>query len=398
MKVRNRILLITLKVLLAAALLGWVLSKAHWNDYIVSADGTSHVCRGHDANGGLLVSQGMFDNTTKSVNPAAGGYKPIVQGGSEYIHKGLKSILIDINLWVLILAAVIYFVGLVLVGIRWWWLVRLQKLDMSLFDALSYTFLGLFFNYVIPGTIGGDLVKALYASKRTKHTAVLLVTIFTDRIIGIGAMAMLAIIMLGWVLLCGNVTVSQVKPAIIAISIISAIIVCGIVFVLSPKLRRMLFSHKLFSRMVISKHFEHAGNALNEYRRHPLAMICNSMVGLMVHLTVFGSIALIGHSLLPNIPVYRYFIYLPIIYIIGVIPLTPGGVGFIESMYVEFLAPTAAAVTGLFAVSLLARIIPIILSLPGLLVAVKGPKISTPDKLERQLEMAEELEDDKRQQ
>ncbi|HNX26816.1 MAG TPA: hypothetical protein PKK48_05350, partial [Phycisphaerae bacterium] len=71
---------------------------------------------------------------------------------------------------------------------------------------------------------------------------------------------------------------------------------------------------------------------------------------------------------------------------------------FIESMYVEFLAPTAAAVTGLFAVSLLARIIPIILSLPGLLVAVKGPKISTPDKLERQLEMAEELEDDKRQQ
>jgi uncharacterized protein (TIRG00374 family) len=284
-------------------------------------------------------------------------------------------------------------IGLLLVGVRWWMLMKIQKLKIGLFEALSLTFLGLFFNYVIPGTVGGDLVKAWYASKRTKHTAVLLVTIFTDRVIGIGAMALLAIIMLTYVLLFGGVTVTQVKPAIIAISIISAVIIGGLIFVLSPKLRAMLRLHKLFGRMSVAKHFEHAGKAVDQYRRHPLMMLANVLIALLVHFTVFGSIAMIGHSLLPNIPTYRYYVYLPIIYIIGAVPVTPGGVGLIESMYIEFLATSAAAVTGLFTLSMIARAIPMVLSLPGLIVAIRGPKLPDTDKLEQQLEQAENLEE-----
>lgn len=389
----KKTLLITLKILLAVALLGWVLSKSHWNDYVVSNDGKTYICRGYDANGVLQASESIFSSQKISVTPSAGGYKPIVPGGSEYIHPGLKAIISGINVWILLVAIAIYFLGLVLVGIRWWLLMRIQKLEIGLFESLSFSFLGLFFNYVIPGTVGGDLVKAWYASKRTKHTAVLLVTIFTDRVIGMGAMALLAVIMLAVAMLFGGVTVAQVKPAIIAISIIAACIAAGLLLMLSPKLRSLLRLDRIFGRMAISKHFEHAGNALQVYRRRPMAMLGNVLLALMVHITVFGSIALIGHSLLPTIPVYRYYVYLPIIYIIGAVPVTPGGVGLIESLYVEFLAPTAAAATGLFALSLIARVIPIVLSLPGLLVAVKGPKIPDADRLEQQLEQAEELEE-----
>jgi len=83
---------------------------------------------------------------------------------------------------------------------RWWLLVRAQQFPFRLRDAIRYGFVGLTTNFVVPGTVGGDLLKALLlvrdqASRRAAAAA----TVVVDRLVGllglfvIGALASLAL-------------------------------------------------------------------------------------------------------------------------------------------------------------------------------------------------------------
>ena len=100
----------------------------------------------------------------------------------------------------------------------------------------------------------------------------------------------------------------------------------------------------------------------------------------------FGAIALVGSALAraePLAPWYAFFIYVPLIYIIGAVPITPGGVGVVEGAYLTFFA--ASPVSQVLALALLARLIPIFWSLPGLIVAITGPRLPKAEEIEAEL-------------
>ena len=81
--------------------------------------------------------------------------------------------------------------GLVMVAVcvtflRWWILVRALDLPFRLTDAYRLSFLGYLLNFIGPGSVGGDLFKAVFIARqqpgrRTEAVA----TVFLDRIIGI---------------------------------------------------------------------------------------------------------------------------------------------------------------------------------------------------------------------
>ena len=93
------------------------------------------------------------------------------------------------------------------------------------------------------------------------------------------------------------------------------------------------------------------------------------------HVAFVGSIALIGRALHLAIPWHEYFLYVPLIYIIGAVPVTPGGVGLIEKFYGLFFVGGPVGASGVLAMAMLARLMPVLWSLPGLAVALSGPRL-----------------------
>ena len=76
---------------------------------------------------------------------------------------------------------------------RWYLLVRGQQIPFRLRDALRLGFIGLVANYVAPGSVGGDIVKAvLMAREQSSRRTVAIATVVLDRALG-----MLSLLLLG---------------------------------------------------------------------------------------------------------------------------------------------------------------------------------------------------------
>jgi uncharacterized membrane protein YbhN (UPF0104 family) len=103
-----------------------------------------------------------------------------------------------------------------------------------------------------------------------------------------------------------------------------------------------------------------------------------------------GFVALTGLSLSLPTAWYNYFVYVPLIYIIGAVPLTPGGVGWIENWYVKFFQTAICGASAILVLALLARLIPVLWGLPGAVVAVTGSKVPAVDSMQAELARRED--------
>jgi uncharacterized protein (TIRG00374 family) len=274
------------------------------------------------------------------------------------------------------------------VALRWWFLLRLQRIRIGLWETIRLTFLGQFYKAVVPGTVGGDLVKAYYVSKHTQKKAALLVSMFVDRLLGLAELTMLAAVMISIVLAARLEPWSKIATPAISTGVIVVLVTGMLVFLLSQRFRRLFRLQKFYRRLPIAHHIEAAGDAARLYRRRYRQLLQATAITIGAHILFVGAIWMLGLSLrLDGIAWYSYFVYVPLIYIIGAVPITPGGVGLIEQLYVTYFVSAAAHVSPsiVLTMALLARLIPILLALPGAVVAITGPRLPKVQAMQREL-------------
>ncbi len=81
-------------------------------------------------------------------------------------------------------------------AMRWRTLIGLAGVQLSLMRTLQLHLSALFFNVVIPGNVGGDVIKALYVARDAapeKRTTILLI-VFIDRLMGLAGLVTVATI------------------------------------------------------------------------------------------------------------------------------------------------------------------------------------------------------------
>jgi hypothetical protein len=85
----------------------------------------------------------------------------------------------------LVLAGLLGLVATLVSFVRWFVLVRAQDLPFRLADALRLGFVGLFWNTLIPGSVGGDVVKATFIARQQDRRTVAVATVLIDRLVGL---------------------------------------------------------------------------------------------------------------------------------------------------------------------------------------------------------------------
>ncbi|MFP4055154.1 MAG: lysylphosphatidylglycerol synthase transmembrane domain-containing protein, partial [Phycisphaerae bacterium] len=175
------------------------------------------------------------------------------------------------------------------------------------------------------------------------------------------------------------------------------LLVMALAFLLSARFRKILGLQRLYSKLPIAHHVAAAGEAAKLFRANVPALLKAIGITFGAHVLFIGAIAMAGHAVGVPAPWYAYYLYVPVIYIIGAVPVTPGGVGIIENFYRVFFAayfvgiPAGVTESRIFALAMLARFIPFLWGLPGVLVAITGPKIPKPDDLQAELGLAAEV-------
>ena len=387
-KKATKALLLAVKITIAALLLGWVVSRSHWNHYVVDKQtGKSWALPDGPPQGQtpqkLTVTRGL--GWWKKVQNDVPITEFVGEGKPGTIRPGVAASLRNIKVLYLVFGCLGFGIALMIIAFRWWYLLSMQDVHISLWQAVRLTFLGQFFNTVVPGTVGGDLVKAYHVARHTSKKMAVVLSVFVDRMMGLTEMTLLASVMLVAVLVLGAGSLDEpvIRGAAIAAGTIIVITTGALVFLFSSRVRRLLHLQKLYQRLPIAHHFAAMGDAAVVYRKNIRGVAKVVLMTFWAHLAWIGSVAFLGASLSLPIPWYSYFVYVPLIYTIGAVPITPGGVGLIEDLYLRFFATAAASMV--LALALLARLVPILWGLPGLWVMITGPKLPQAKTVEAEL-------------
>lgn len=223
---------------------------------------------------------------------------------------------------------------------RWRLLLEAQEIWLPYRRAWGLTMIGMLFNVVIPGAVGGDLVKGYYitraASGRKSHAAT---TILMDRVVGL-----IGLLFVGAVMVVANIGETMRSAATRSLGIMT---VGGMVGGLVVLYAAVFAGERLSAWHFLPGVLRNVCNALHEYRRKwrviPIALALSVVnQGLscgMYYLALrAGGIA--------DMPMGQFFLVVPLGMVTSAIPISPGGVGVGQAAFFalfQIVAPKYAS-------------------------------------------------------
>ena len=300
-------------------------------------------------------------------------------GGVEYIVRGFRTTIVNANVGLLLASAGCFVLPVLIMSVRFWYLLKIQDIHVQLWEAVRLTFLGQFFSFVVPGTVSGDLVKAYYVARHTERKAAVLVTVFIDRAVGLLEFAILPTVVMGAMLVGGVKDMARFRTPAIMVAVVVLLVAASAGFLFSPRLRRLMGARWLLSKLPLQKHLIVLAQAAYLYRQRAGALLKALAITFGGQFFFIVAIFLAGEAMGLGVNWYQYFLYVPLIYIVAAIPISPGGLGVTETFYVTFFSSAAGsagvAASQILALALVARLLPMLVSLPGLAVALTGPRL-----------------------
>lgn len=228
-----------------------------------------------------------------------------------------------------------FFVGAqLLYASRFFLLLRAIHFPLHFLNTFKLIMIGNFFNMVIPGMIGGDLIKGFYLFKRERESKGQSAgIIIMDRIFGLLALLSIAAASLIYVLSRKDALLSAYRyESYIILGIVGIILVFfGMLFVLGRNpwvqarmntILKNIFFRDLFYRLLSSF------GAIIQNRR---ILICSFLISLLIQLFSLTSLLILGQIVFEIHPdVITLAAVSSIVILIGIIPMTPGNIGWTE--------------------------------------------------------------------
>lgn len=325
----NRRLVAILKLALVGALMWIVFRSIHLEDRLVHVRGTETLREQ------VIEIQGPWQQEqVRYTVPAEAGERiatrgPQPDGTQLNIEPGFLTYWRNLDPLLFALGAFCYFLTVLIAGARWWWLLRVNGTDVSLGETLRFTWIGVFFNTVVPGATGGDLIKAIYIMKRCPgHRVQVLVSVIVDRVLGLGSLALLGAI----IVLFALDRFGQIALAIWAV--ILGVGLLGVV-AFSRRLRQLVRLKWLLLRLPnkVRNLLHLIDQAIFFYRNHGWVITASLVAGVANHILAVLCVLFLGDAIGVGMPSFEYFVLIPVINIVTALPVGPNGWGVGEALY-----------------------------------------------------------------
>ena len=303
---------------------------------------------------------------------AAGGVESIVAALSRIEREG----------WLIGLGLVL--TANVLAMLRWHMLMKTAGLKSTPWLALRLGFLGVFFNNVVPGLTGGDLVKAVYVTRENpQQRSAAVVSVIVDRILGIVALAAIAAVVIPF-------DFERYGQAALGIYGFLGAAAIGGVFGVSrrakAKLKGVLLRLGLSEKTPGASALAKLDQAVSTYRDRVGVVMVALVMSATVHMLIIVALLVFGQALssgqletldpqqteraaelhaFHDLGLDVYTSIVPIIMIISALPIAPAGWGVGEEAFKHFFELVGIVALDATALSLTYRLTAMLVSLLG---------------------------------
>jgi len=245
---------------------------------------------------------------------------------------------------------------------QWFLLLRYAGISFSYARVLQYYYIGLFFNNFFLSNMGGDVFRLYYITRYGQNGAAALSTVFMDRFFGFTMLTFLGIA--GGIYWVGVAELGKIWPTLLALAIIWG----GVFVVLSVRRLGSLFH--FFLKPFLPEKFllrlRDVYNLIHGFsRRRKLlsAVLATSLIiqGIRVSIHYIAARALGIQA-----PFLAFMVFVPLIALLASLPISIGGLGVREQSGVFLFRRVGIAPHQAVPMELLAYILTIASSLPGM--------------------------------
>jgi uncharacterized membrane protein YbhN (UPF0104 family) len=216
-------------------------------------------------------------------------------------------------------------------GFRWYLLLRMAGLKVGLGRTYRLHMIGIFFNGLIPGGTGGDLVKGYYIFKEHGRgdRALALTSMAMDRFLGLYGLLLVGVAM-AW--LHADLWRENAFLRINSLFYASVFLAftLAIAFYFSPWSRWFL-EHPGLHRLPGGRFLKSLSDSLMVYRRNPWGLLPALIITLVVDLGIVLLYWFFARALEIGLPFVGHAFVVPTLTMINGIPISPAGLGVGEA-------------------------------------------------------------------
>jgi len=228
----------------------------------------------------------------------------------------------------------LYIMGYLISTLRWQRLLLAEGIRLSLWRLMLVYFEAAFFNLFLPTLIGGDIVRGYAIYRITRGHDASIASILVDRLSGFAALVGIAVIALG--LAYGKIRDPQVAVMILAVATAFTVLIA--VLLHDRMKERASGLLRIIGLARFQAKLQGLVEALQRYRGHRRALGQAILLSVLLQALIIVTYYLIGAGLNLGVPIAYFFLYVPLITFVAMLPVSVAGLGVREGGVVYFFA------------------------------------------------------------
>jgi len=255
----------------------------------------------------------------------------------------------NVKLPFLFLAAIFYGGHALTWGWRWNMLLRDAGVEVSILQTTKTVLLGFAVQLFFPSVVGSDIGRVYDMARDREQKVKIVSTVFMDRLIGlitIVATACIAIAVVGSQYLNGGIFIAIIGAA--------AVMVAGWLVFFNKRFVKVLdwfLKFPLVNRFADS--IRELYDTIYGFQSKRKLFLGALMVSVLTTLFELLAIIALAYALDAVVPLVYFFLFVPIIWVILVLPVSIGGLGLREGVFAFFFSQVGMTEENAFALSLL---------------------------------------------
>jgi hypothetical protein len=225
-------------------------------------------------------------------------------------------------------------IGKLLTGYRWQILLEVQGIKIPLRSLIASVYVGQFFNSFLPTTIGGDVVRAYDVATQSKESTKSVISVLVDRLIGVFALTLLAVL----ALLSSYFIGEDVGFFVFPVLLMFFICFFGITIIYNNSLIEIPVRLLQFLRLSnFADKLKESSQSLHLLKDKPRILIIALIASIALQINVILFYYFIGIALDLGVSLLYFSIIVPIALIVLLVPFSINGIGIREGIFVFLL-------------------------------------------------------------
>lgn len=278
--------------------------------------------------------------------------------------EALKNSFYSISFYSIIYAFCLILLIRFVMALRWKVLLNYYQINASLTKLIEIMFVSNAVGHLLPSGVGADIIRVYELSKNEGSSEKILASVFLDRMFGLISMLLVALIAAWYAHFSGQS--GWTIPLLISFAVLMLPVAFIIIRFLFSKDISLSSNRKFLVK--ISSFYNRFLSALHKTAIPTEGYYILILLSVLVQLIRSLVFMCIFIGLGSDIAIVHYFVFIPIVFIVMLVPISIGGLGVRESALYAFFGPFGLSLATCTVAGLVFHALQLVMVVPGLII------------------------------